>query len=427
MRLTRPQDKVSIVVIGAGNRSGEYLKAMEKYYHGKYEVVGVFDPNPDTRHTYKERYNLKENQLFEHYEKLNDFERLADVAIIGTPDNLHYGPAMIALEKGYDIILEKPISMTLEETIQIGELGKKHPNQIVAVCHVMRHSPWVRKIKEIVDSKVLGEIIDIQHNENIGYFHFAHSYVRGNWRNTDVAAPIIVAKSCHDMDLLLYLLNEKSCKRVASMGSLSFFNHDHYKEGMAPKCVNCSVEKDCPFSALKIYGEKKIKSIQFDTETKDLLREELEHSPYGRCVFLSDNNVPDHQVTILEFDGGVHATFNMSAFTNKIHRSIKIMCQYGEIRATEIGRVIEVTKFGEEPVTIIPDTFGGHHGGADEGFVQNFMKSYLENIPFDSTLDRSIQSHVMAFAAEASRLQDGMPIILDTYYQETLSKGEKVK
>lgn len=423
MRLTKSDQKVSIIVIGAGNRSGEYLKAMEKHYHGQYEIVGVYDTNARIRKTYQERYQLKDHQLFDDYQKLSTTNRYADIAIIGTPDNLHFGPAMIALEKGYDLILEKPISKSLEETIAIGELGKKHPDQIVAVCHVMRHSPFIRKIKEIIDSKVLGEIVDIQHNENIGYFHFAHSYVRGNWRNTDVAAPIIVAKSCHDMDMLLYFLNEKSCKRVSSMGSLSYFNHDHYKEGMSPKCVTCSVEKDCPFSALKIYGEKKIKSISFDTETPDILKGELENSPYGRCVFNSDNNVPDHQVTILEFDGGVHATFNMSAFTNKIHRSMKIMCQKGEIRATEIGRVIEVTKFGEEPVTIIPETFGGHHGGADEGFVMNFMKSYLENSPFDSTLDRSIQSHVMAFAAEDSRQQFGMPIVLDTYYQDTLKKG----
>lgn len=422
MRLTNKTQKLTFIVIGAGNRSGEYLKAMEKYYQGRYEVVGVFEKNETIRNTYKTRYHLADNQLFDDYKKLSEFDRLADVAIIGTPDDLHFEPAMIALEKGYDLILEKPISKTLEETIKIGELGKKHPDQIVAVCHVMRHSPWIRKIKEIIDSKELGEIVDIQHNENIGYYHFAHSYVRGNWRNTDVAAPIIVAKSCHDMDMLLYFLNEKSCKRVSSMGSLAFFNHDHYTKGMSPKCITCSVERTCPFSALKIYGEKKIKSIQFDTSTNDILISKLAESPYGRCVFQSDNNVPDHQVTILEFDGGVHATFNMSAFSNKIHRTMKIMCQYGEIRATEIGRVIEVTKFGQDPVTIIPDTFGGYHGGADEGFVQNFMKSYLDNEPFDSTLDRSIQSHVMAFAAEASRQQEAKPIILDQFYQETLAK-----
>ena len=415
MRQTDKQKRITIAVIGAGNRAGEYLKAMEKQYPNMYDVVAVCDPKLNNRKQYQIKYQLSDHQLYADYKLLFDQERLADVAIIATPDSEHFEPAIAAIKKGYDLILEKPISMTLEETIQLGEIAKAHPDQLVAVCHVMRHSTFMKKIKEIVDSKELGDIVDIQHNENIGYYHFAHSYVRGNWRNTNVAAPIIVAKSCHDMDILLYFLEDKHCKRISSMGELSFFNHEHYKEGMAPRCSDCSVEKECPFSALKIYSSGKIRSVVFDQSASDRFLSELNESPYGRCVFNSDNNVPDHQVTILEFEGGVHASFNMSGFTNKIHRSLKIMCQYGEIRATEIGRIIEVWKFGEEPYTIIPDTFEGGHGGADQAFINDFMETYLYDKPFNSELSMSIESHVMAFAAEASRQQKGEPIDVQAF------------
>ncbi len=418
MRLTHKDQKMTIAVIGAGNRAGEYLKAMEKYYQEMYEVVAVFEPKQVVREYYQKKYNLKEEQLFEGLKDFMKLDRLADVAIIATPDGLHYEVAIQAIEKGYDVILEKPIAMTLEQTIEIGEVGRRHPDQLVAVCHVLRHSPFMVKLKEIIDSKELGEIVDIQHNENIGYYHFAHSYVRGNWRNTDVAAPIIVAKSCHDMDIMLSFLNDKHCVRISSMGALSFFNHEHYKEGMAPRCSDCSVEKDCPFSALKIYSSGKIRSVVFDQTTSAKFLKELEVSPYGRCVFNSDNNVPDHQVTILEFEGGVHATFNMSAFSNKIHRSLKIMCQYGEIRATEIEQIIEVWKFGEEPKIVKVEQLGGGHGGADEGFIKGFMETYLKGKKFNSPLEMSIESHVMAFAAEASRQAKGESINISKFHKE---------
>ena len=186
-------------------KAGEYLKAMEKYYQEMYEVVAVFEPKQVVREYYQKKYNLKEEQLFEGLKDFMKLDRLADVAIIATPDGSYTMKLRFKrLKKGYDVILEKPIAMTLEQTIEIGEVGRRHPDQLVAVCHVLRHSPFMVKLKEIIDSKELGEIVDIQHNENIGYYHFAHSYVHGNWRNTDVAAPIVVAKSCHDMDIMRF-------------------------------------------------------------------------------------------------------------------------------------------------------------------------------------------------------------------------------
>ena len=414
MRISK--DIVTISIVGAGSRSTGYINALEKYYHGKFKVVAVADPIKSKRDYFQKIYNIPEDNLFENYQEFNKQDRLSDVVIIGT----------------LDLILEKPISMSLEESVAIGNLAEKYPNQMVAVCHVLRHSPMFRKIKEIIDSKELGEVVDIQHNENIGYYHFAHSYVRGNWRNTDISAPISVAKTCHDFDILLYLLGNKvHCNSLSSMGSLKFFNHEHFDESkMAKKCSNCSIEKDCPYSAVKIYTAKMIRSVVFDDSTTESLIKNLDESGYGRCVFACDNNVPDHQVTIMEFDNGVHATFNMSAFTKEISRTLKVMFEFGELRAREKPKSLEITKFGGETQIIeLPETSGGHNG-ADEGFVQNFMESYLYGKPFDSSISASIESHVMAFAAEDSRVEKGKLIDIKSYWNDKkviankLLKGE---
>lgn len=426
MRLTKKDEKMTISVVGAGSRAGAYLNALEANYHGLFNVVAIAEPRKSQRDYYQAKYNLTDNMIFNDYEEFVKQPRLSDVVIIATLDDKHYVPAMKAIEAGYDVILEKPISMSLEEVIEIGKLGEKHPDQLIAICHVLRHSLFFKKLKEIVDSKVLGNVVDIQHNENVGYFHFAHSYVRGNWRNTDIAAPFVVAKSCHDMDMMLYLLGDKHCKQLSSMGNLTFFNHDHYDSKlMAPRCSECKIESKCPYSALQIYRSGKIRSVVFDNSSMENLIKDLSTSNYGRCVFACDNNVPDHQVTILEFEGGVHATFNLSAFSNKIHRSIKIMCEYGEIRGLETTKEIEITRFGSEEKEIIKtETLNGGHGGADTSFVKGFMDTYLYNKPFNSTLSMSIESHVMAFAAETSRLNNGEVVNINHYYQ---SHGEEKK
>jgi predicted dehydrogenase len=420
VRMTKKVDKVTFSIVGAGSRAGGYLRALEENYPDGFEVVAVAEPRKEQQELYKKKYGIPDDMIFDSHEEFSKLPRLSDVVIIATLDNMHYLPAISALEKGYDLILEKPIAVSLEEVLEIGRLGDKHPNQLVAVCHVLRHSPFFRKIKEIISEKKLGNVIDIQHNENIGYYHFAHSYVRGNWRNTEIAAPLAVAKSCHDFDILLYLLGDKHCLKLASMGSLNFFTRNNYdEERMAPRCVDCSIESSCPYSALKIYSSGKIRSVVFDDSSAEALKKDLETSLYGRCVFNCDNNVPDHQVTILEFEGGVHATFNISAFTDKIHRSLKVMCEYGEIRAIETKKEIEITYFGSSEKEVIrTETLAGGHGGADTAFMKNFMETYLHGKSFASTLPMSIESHAMAFAAEESRLRGGEMIELKRFLNE---------
>lgn len=428
MRITDKSQPITISVIGAGNRAKEYLKVLDREYEGLFEVVAIFEPKIDNQDYFRQQYDLTDSQIYDSYQHFLNMDRISDVVIIATLDDMHLEPTLAAIDKDYDIILEKPISISLEETILISEAAKGRDDQLIAVCHVLRHSPFFKKLKEIVDSKVLGEVVDIQHNENIGYYHFAHSYVRGNWRNTKIAAPLIVAKSCHDMDILLYLLGNKHAERVASFGSLSFFNKNHYlPEKMSHRCEDCKIEPECPYSALKIYSSGKMKSVVFDNRNVESLIKDLKGSNYGVCVFDSDNNVNDNQVSIIEFSDGVHATFNLSAFSNNIHRTIKIMCQYGEIRGNEFTKEIEIAPFGKEKEIIKIDKLAGGHGGADTGFMRNFMKTYLDNTPFDSTLEMSIESHVMAFAADYSDNNQGVPVTISDFYQKTLKEMENLK
>lgn len=427
MRITDPKDKITISIVGAGNRAKAYINAMDRDYKDSFIIKAIFDPLEEIQQYFKKNYGLEDSMIFNDYKDFVKMDRISDVVIIATLDDMHLEPTLAAIEKGYDIILEKPISISLEETIKIGEAGKDKKDQLIAVCHVLRHSPFFVKLKEIVDSKILGDVIDIQHNENVGYYHFAHSYVRGNWRNTEIAAPLIVAKSCHDMDILLYLLGDKHSVKLSSYGNLSFFNHSNFdKTKMADRCEDCKIESECPYSALKIYSSGKMKSVVFDSSSVETLKRELKDSIYGRCVFNSDNNVLDHQVSIIEFEDGIHATFNLSAFTNEIHRSIKIMCQYGEIRAIETKKEIEIAPFGKEKTIIHTQKLHGGHGGADSAFVQSFMNTYLYNKPFNSTLDMSIESHIMAFAADYSQKNNGKMINIKQFYNETNKNiGEK--
>jgi len=406
MRITKENEKITITIVGAGNRGRVYIDSLNTFFTNKFEVKYLFEPKKENQDYFIQNYNVKKENCYNGIKEFVLMPRLTDIVIISTLDTLHYEPCVYAIKQGYDILLEKPIAFTLEETLSLYKEAKQR-NTFIGVCHTNRHSPFFIKIKEIIDSKKLGKVIDIQHNENIGYYHFAHSYVRGNWRNTDIAAPSIVAKSCHDMDILLFLLGKK-CLRLSSFGSLNYFVHKNFKKNMAHKCFDCPKEINCPYSCIKIYGGELIKSVTFDKTSQETFKNSLFNSNYSTCVFDSDNNVCDHQVTILEFEGGVHATFNMSAFTNKISRTIKVMCELGEIRGDGHLKVIEVLPFGGEKETIVltKGTEGGH-GGGDIGIMRGFINSYLGQESFDSPLDASIEGHVMAFLADVSRLKKG--------------------
>lgn len=401
-------EKISVAVIGAGSRGmnayAPYL--LENPNLG--EVVALAEPNEEKRNNFKNRYNIKEENIFTSYEQLLSKERLSDAIIIANNDESHYETTKMALEKGYHVLLEKPMSNKLDEVIKLGELAKKHSEQVFMICHVLRYTPFFSELKKIVDSKELGELVSIQHNENIGYYHFAHSYTRGNWRNSDKTSPLILAKSCHDMDILLWLTG-KHCKYISSFGSLSHMKKENFKENMATRCVDCKVERTCPYSAKKIYLEDNLLNASLyavhPNPTKENLAKAITTGPYGRCVYKCDNNVVDHMVSILEFEDNITATFNLSAFTTDCTRTIKLMFTHGEVGGNFLKNVIDVHKFTDKHHTVIyPKVVKSGHGGGDFKLMEDFVKAVSSNKKVKTTAITSVESHVMAFAAEYSRL-----------------------
>ena len=407
-------DKViTFSCIGLGGRASVYLNALQKYYPSNYKLVAIAEPDENKRISCQQQYNIDSCNVFETDLDFLRRDRLSDVVIVGTQDQLHYREVTELIKKGYHIVLEKPIATKLEEVEEIYRLSEQHPGQLIAICHVLRHTVFFNTLKRIIDSGKLGKVINIAHNENIGYYHFAHSYVRGSWRNSKESSPVIVAKSCHDMDILLYLLNNRRPVKVSSFGKLSHFCSNNYDSNtMAERCVKCPQKDACVYSAVRIYGSRKIKSVVFAQDSIEQINSQLETSPYGRCVYRCDNDVCDHQSTIIEFEDGSTATFSLSAFTAKVNRSIKIMCEYGEIRGIEKPYIIEHTDFRTDETVQIPlHVQEGGHGGGDEGFVKDFMETMLNNKPFSSDLKESVMSHRMAFAAEESRKNNGVVFV----------------
>ncbi|NEU05977.1 Gfo/Idh/MocA family protein [Clostridium senegalense] len=399
--------KVKVALIGAGARGMYAYAPYAKENEELLEFVAVAEPNHIRRNQFKEEYKINDENTFLHWKELFKKERLADAIIIANNDESHYEPTKIALEKGYNVLLEKPMSNKLEDIIKLGELARKYKNQIFMICHVLRYTPFFSKLKAIIDSKELGDLVNIQHNENIGYWHFAHSFTRGNWRNSNETSPLILAKSCHDMDILLWFSNS-NCRKIASFGELSHMNNLNFKEGMADRCIDCKYKEECPYSAVKLYlGEKPIfKTVVHPVPTKENLKEALKSGPYGRCVYKCDNNVVDHMVTILEFENNITATFNLSAFTQDCNRTLKLMFTNGEVRAHDGKNVIEVKKFTENHwKTIIPEVVESGHLGGDTKIMEDFIalvggKGGQAKTP----AIKSVESHVMAFAAEESRV-----------------------
>lgn len=402
---------VTAVVLGAGNRGNVY---------GRYavanptniKIVGVAEPIEFRNERYAKTHQIEAERRFKTWEDVFKVPKFADAVIVSTPDYLHYGPTMKALSMGYNVLLEKPISPSLKECLDILAAAKK-ANKIIAVCHVLRYTVYFKKLKEICDSGLLGTMMSINHLEGIEHLHMAHSYVRGNWHDSKKTNPIILAKSCHDLDILRWLTN-KPAKSVSAFGNLKWFKAENAPVGSTERCTDgCKVERDCPFSAIKTYYEQRKRIHVLDVPEDPAAQgpailEKLKTSNYGRCVYKMDNDQPDHYTSIFQFEDGILATFGLEAFTGWEARKTRIMFSQGEVVGD--NDLIEVTDFRTKQTTrwkaSEQDGFNNSgHGGGDYGLVQNFCQAVAQNNPalLTSTIDASIESHVMGFMAEASR------------------------
>ena len=397
------------ILIGAGNRGMTY--GQWAVNHG-IEIAAVAELRPDRLKDAGDKLRVPENMRFSDGNDLLALGKIADAAIIATMDRDHYGHVMAALDCGYDILLEKPISPSARECMEIEEkanaLGRK-----ITVCHVLRYTNFFGTLKDIIDSGELGKVVAIKHSQNIGNFHMAHSFVRGNWRNDILSSPIIMQKSCHDLDILLWLTG-KRCIKVAAFGSLSYFKESNAPEGSSDRCVNCAVAENCRFNSWRCYqptlGSWPTEVVCLE-QTEEALLHALKTGPYGRCVYRCDNNVCDHMSIIMEFEDGVTATFSLTAQTSACHRNIHIMCEDGEIIADDGQRQIVVKHhissqaetFSDRIINIRTNASG--HGGGDAGIMEDFAASLKETAAETrSSISRSVESHLMACAIEQSRL-----------------------
>lgn len=396
------------IVIGAGSRGMIYgaLAAGRGV-----SIAAVADKRPDRLAHAGKVLGVAQENLFSTAEELLSEDKMADAAIIATQDRDHFGHVMMALERGYDVLLEKPISPDPKECLLIEETANRLGRKIT-VCHVLRYTALWGKIKEILDSGEIGKIVSIKHSENIGNFHMAHSFVRGNWGIEKDSAPIILAKSCHDLDILLWLTGA-NCTRVAAFGSLTYFKEANAPAGSSDRCSTCPVAKNCRYEAKKMYlpclGQWPADIVCLE-QTEEALTAALETSPYGRCVYKCGNDVCDHMSIILEFDNAVTATFTLTAHTSACHRNIHILCEDGEIIADdETNQILvrhhassQADSFREQVYHIRTNKSG--HGGGDSGILNDFTDGLIRNeADSRSSISRSTESHLMAFAIEQSR------------------------
>lgn len=398
---------ITAVVLGAGSR-GTIYASYAKEHPEELRIVAIAEPRRDRLDSLAEGVGVPVENRFTDWKELLARPRMADCAFVCTLDDDHTEPALKAMELGYHLLLEKPMSNTEEECRAIVEASRR-TKRTLAVCHVLRYTPFYMTIKALLDRGEIGEVTTIDQIENVGYWHQAHSFVRGNWRTTRETSPMILQKSCHDMDIILWLMG-KNCLRVQSFGSLRHFNAENAPAGAPDRCLDgCPHAETCPYYAPKLYMDMNRTGWPIDVITTDLSlegrRKALEEGPYGRCVYHCDNDVVDRQVVNLEFEDGAVATFTMTGLSADFSRQLKIFGTRGQIEADMGTKTIVLQRFGEEK-KVIPLDMGNEtsgHGGGDYGIMRDFLQVLRDGGESRSSAAVSLQSHLICFAAERSR------------------------
>ncbi len=411
--------KVSFIVIGAGNRATAYsryaLSAPDKM-----EIVGVAEPVKARRESMRDQFHVPEENCFSDWSEILARPKMADAAIISTQDQMHYEPAMKAIALGYHLLLEKPISNRPEECVAIAKAAEEKGVHVI-IGHVLRYAPFFTALRRIIDSGRIGKVVNIDHVEGVGDIHYSHSFVRGSWRREEDSAPMLLAKSCHDFDLLQWLV-DKDFTRVQSFGSQTHFCKASKPEGAPKRCIEgCPHGQTCVYNAVKRYYDDKqnawfrnaaTMNPEFDyIATDEEVERALRETPYGYCVYDSDNTVVDHQTVNMEFEGGVLVTFTMSPF-NRGGRRIHVMGTEGEVYGDAgVGDLTIFTYQNRKTVVekssdIVQDeTILGGHGGGDSRLIKalcELIATGKTSVSYCSAMT-SARNHLAVFAAEESR------------------------
>ena len=406
-----------IIIIGCGGRGTSYAQYV-KNFPEQARIVAVAEPRDFHRNQVADDHNIPEERRYRSWEEIAALPKFADAVLICTMDDLHEAPAIAFADKGYHILLEKPIAPTLDACRRI--VAKvKEKGVIFAVCHVMRYTQYTRQLKKLLEDGVIGDIVSIQHLEPVGHWHQCHSFVRGNWRNSKETCFMLLAKSCHDVDWLSHVMAKK-CSKIHSFGSLYEFRAEKQPAGAADRCTDCpaEIENLCPYSALKIYLRDRVAKGQCGWPTNVITNDvtpagvvkALKEGPYGRCIYKCDNDVVDNQVVNMTFEDGTTAQMVMTAFCNESGRQTRIFGTKGSILTD--STLIHITNFltGEKRTVdtkVVNDgSITSGHGGGDGGVMAAFLKAVAtgDRSSIISGADETLESHLMCFLAEESRL-----------------------
>ncbi len=406
-------------VIGYGQRGIVYARAAKD----KGGLRAVCDSNPSRLGQASVTFGLSQESLFGCEKDFFAKGKLSDYLFICTPDHTHYEITLKALSLGYDILLEKPIARSATECLEIKREAERLGRKVI-VCHVLRYTAFYQQLKALLEAGAIGELISIEQTENVGYWHMSHSFVRGNWANEQQSNPMILAKCCHDTDILQYLSNSL-CKSVYSEGALIHFRPENAPKGAPTRCVdNCPHERNCPYSAKRIYVDNYKKLIAFGKKhfwpysvlppdglsSVEKLAKAIKQGPYGRCVYYADNDVVDYQNVHMVFENGVRANLTMTAFSKDMKREITLRGTHGEIRGIMEERKIILKPFVGKPKRIKVHNPLGGHGGGDNAIITTLFSQDEQ-----SGIEQSVASHLIAFGAELSR-KSGCAIEINKTY-----------
>lgn len=423
-----------VVIIGAGARGNRVFAELIATYDTGFSLCGVVEPDPARRAEFQRRYRIPPQRAFADIDELLAVPRFADVVFICTPDPTHFDVCRAVTAHGYDVLLEKPIATNLADCLQLLDLQHTYGNRIF-VAHVLRYAPFFRRIKELTDEGRFGAVRYVQLAEDVGHWHFAHSYVRGNWRRAADSAPIILTKSSHDLDILVWLIGRR-VTALASQGALTYFTEANAPPDAADRCVACPRQETCLYSATRFYLNDR-DEWPFDVvapgETSiEARRRALESGPYGRCVWRCDNDVCDVQTVTLEFDDGLIANFGLFAHTADNTRKITIRFDEAELFGDLRRNRLEVSHFtGRKDELVVEEiplpAYADAHGGGDLALLQA-LHAHLttgEHEDVMTSLETSLPSHVLAFLAEESRRAGGERVTVpDIFGSRTVAVGK---
>lgn len=410
------------VIIGAGSRGNAVFAELMATHDTGFAVAGVVEPDPIRRAGFVHRYRLPAERTFTSVEAFLAAPRFADVVFICTPDRTHFEICREVSPHGYAVVLEKPAATTLTDCLALLEIQQQHGNDIF-VAHGLRYAPFFRTVRELIRSGELGGIRHIHLTENVGHWHFAHSYVRGQWRRADQSAPIILTKTSHDLDILQWLVGER-VRAITCHGALSYFRAENAPSGATFRCVDCPHQHDCLYSATRFYLDER-PEWPYDVvlggapESREARRQAIATGPYGHCVWLNDNDVCDSQVVVLEYASGIMATFEMHALTAENTRLLRVLCERGEITGNFRRSQLRVSRFtGHKDVLDVRqielERFPDSHGGGDLHLLHALHHHLTEGGDIDvlTPLRNAMVSHVLAFLAEDSRRMDGTRVLV---------------